>query len=447
MSSGLFRESFFVGCISKVLRYITKFCARQVKDSAFFGGDRSLPDTLLNDETCLRTKIKVLRIIARLNIGGPARHVAILTEALNSDRYSSLLAYGALGEGEGDMSYLAEEPKIRSIFIPGLVREISPVNDLKAFIKIFSIMRKERPHIVHTHTAKAGTLGRLAAILAGVPIKVHTFHGHIFYGYFNALRTRVFLWIERFLTLFTDCVIAISEKQKEELLRKYKIGNEKKYSVINLGFDLEKFMHPQSLAGKFRAERGLPSSDILIGAVGRLVSVKNHRMLIRVAERLRSDIGLELFSRVKFVIIGDGPEKQNLIEYSRSKRLEGQILFAGWVKDIERAYADLDVVVMTSRNEGTPLSLIEAFASSKPVIATNVGGVGDIAKDIGILVEESDEASFARNLSELVKSPPRRREIGSRGRECVVKKFSKENLINCVEKLYEELLAKKGITA
>ena len=390
-------------------------------------------------------KIKVLRIIARLNVGGPARHVAILTEGLAGERHTSKLLYGSLDEGEGDMSYLVKKDGIDATFIPELVRRIDPVNDLIAFAKIFSIIRRERPDIVHTHTAKAGTIGRLAALAAGVPVKVHTFHGHIFYGYFSVPLTRYFLWIERFLSRFTDRIIAISDKQKEELLNRYKIGGEEKYSVVNLGLDLERFLQAEEKRGIFRHRHGVRQDDTLVGIVGRLVPVKNHRMFIDAARRLKGSMPPELFGRVKFVIVGDGPERQGLENYAGSLGIADKVTFTGWVDDMEALYADLNIMALTSENEGTPLSLIEAFASARAVIATDVGGVRDVLDDIGILVGSNETEAFSERLAELITSPARREEIGLRGREYVMKKFSKDNLIAQVEKLYEELMAEKGI--
>ncbi|MCQ9207387.1 MAG: glycosyltransferase family 4 protein [Omnitrophica bacterium] len=391
-------------------------------------------------------KIKVLRIITRLNIGGPARHVTILSGGLESERYDSLLAYGSLEAGEGDMSHLAKGyDGIKSIFVPELVRKIDPLMDIKAFIKLFSLIKKEKPHIVHTHTAKAGALGRLAAILAGVPIRVHTFHGHVFYGYFGRVKGWIFLWIERFLAFFTDRIIAISEKQKEEISTAYGIGDKARYTVIRLGFELEQFLHAEEKKGKFRAECKFKEDNILIGIVGRLVAVKNHKMLLRVADRLRKDLSSELFNRIRFITVGDGPEKNPLIDYARSLGIESSVVFNGWAKNMDEVYADLDIVALTSLNEGTPLSLIEAAASSKPVITTNVGGVSDAVSGTDFLVEKDDDAAFALKLSELVKSRSKREEVGARGREYVTGKFSKENLIRETEKLYEKLLHEKGI--
>jgi len=392
-------------------------------------------------------KIKVLRIIARLNIGGPARHVVILTGGLDKDRYDSILVSGAVGKGEGDMSYLAEEGRIRRVFVPELGRSINPLADFIAFFKILNAIRREKPHIVHTHTAKAGTLGRIAAIFAGVPVKIHTFHGHVFYGYFNRFATGYFLWVERMLARFTDRIIAISEGQKEDLLYRYKIGQEGKYSVINLGLDLEPFLHVDSKKGIFRQRHGLDKDAILVGLIGRLVPVKNHRMFIKVARLIKGQIEPDIFNRVKFVIVGDGPEKPALTAYANSIGIGKSVIFTGWAHDLIEVYADIDIVALTSRNEGTPLSIIEAFASAKPVIATDVGGVGDVAGGVGILTARDDDDAFTKALGELIRSDEMRREMGMKGRMAVMEKFSKERLVSQTEKLYEELILEKGIKA
>jgi glycosyltransferase involved in cell wall biosynthesis len=391
--------------------------------------------------------VKVLRIIARLNIGGPAIHAVLLTAGLDKERFDSSLAYGSTEPGEGDMSYLADESWVKRFFVPELGRSINPLADLTAFVKVYSIMKRERPHIVHTHTAKAGTIGRLAAVFAGVPAKVHTFHGHVFYGYFNKFAAAYFLFIERVLACFTDRIVAISQRQKDELLNKYRVGSIEKYRVVNLGLDLERFKNIEAKEGSFRRRFNFKKDDILVGIIGRLVPIKNHRMFIRAAKQLKKHLDAELFDKVKFVIVGDGPEREALCAYAVSEGAGSNIVFTGWARDIDEAYADIDIVALTSRNEGTPVSLIEAFASGKPVVATDVGGVRDVVGEIGAIVDKDDDAAFAQCLSELIMSGERRSEIGRKGRESVIEKFSKDRLISDTEKLYEELLTEKGIKA
>lgn len=392
-------------------------------------------------------KVKILRIIARLNVGGPARHVVLLAAGLNGERFESVLVHGGVGEGEGDMAYLAEQGRIRREFIPELGRGINPFTDLAALVKIISLIRRERPHIVHTHTAKAGTLGRIAGLLTGVPAKVHTFHGHVFRGYFNRVATGYFLWIERMLARFTDRIVAISKSQKDDLLCRYKIGREDQYRVVNLGLDLEPFSRIENLRGLFRQRHALGKDSIVVAIIGRLVPIKNHRMFINVISLIKESVSADMFDKLKFVIVGDGPEKGSLIKYADSKGVGASVVFTGWEKDLQQVYADVDIVALTSRNEGTPVSLIEAFASSRPVIATDAGGVKDVVGGIGIMIDRDDEAAFAKALTGLILSPEARAEIGSKGRESVMNRFSMRNLLSQTEKLYEELLTEKGISA
>jgi len=390
-------------------------------------------------------KIKVLRIIARLNIGGPAQHVVFLTEGLAKDRYDSSLVYGQLDAGEGDMSYLVRESGIRHVFIPDLVRPLSPIRDLKALCALMAIMLRERPDVVHTHTAKAGTLGRISAILTGVPIRVHTFHGHIFHGYFGKFRTAVFLACERILARFTDAIVVVSARQRDELLGSYKIGEEKKYKVINLGFEFGKYKDADKAKGSFRRLYGLKDTDIVIISVGRLVPVKNHAMLIDAAALLKEKTGPDIAGRLKFLMIGDGPDRGALEAYAAQKGCRENIIFTGWVKNVAEAYASADIVALTSRNEGTPLSLIEALAAGRPVVATNVGGVADVLDKYGFLVDSGDAVSFSARLGELIGSETLRSGMGQAGRQYVEQRFSKKNLFNNVDELYRSLVEKKGI--
>ncbi|MFH1791613.1 MAG: glycosyltransferase [Candidatus Omnitrophota bacterium] len=391
-------------------------------------------------------KIKVMRVIARLNVGGPAQHVVMLTEGLPRDRFDSLLVYGTIGEGEGDMSYMAGERKLRTVHIPELMRKISPVNDFRAFLRILSIMKKERPVIVHTHTAKGGTFGRIAAIIAGVPVKVHTYHGHVFHSYFGRGVTAFFLAVERVLARYTDRIVAISDSQRDELVGNYRIGSRMKYRVIRLGFEMDRFLKCDALKGRLRSRLGLDKDAVLIGIVGRLVPVKNHEMFIRVAGLLKNYMPAEKYNMVRFVVIGDGPLKQRIRDRAAAAGIEDRTVFAGWMKEMEEAYADLDIVCLTSKNEGTPLSLIEALASGKAVIATDAGGVRDAIGDYGVIVPKDDDECFASRLAGLIADEGARRDMGAKGREYAAGLYSKKNLIEESERMYEELLLMKGIT-
>lgn len=385
---------------------------------------------------------KILRIITRLNIGGPAIHTILLSSSLNKKRYRDVLVCGSVSDSEGDMIYLAKEKNVVPIVIPELGRDISPFNDLRALLKVYTIIKKEKPDIIHTHTAKAGTLGRLAAILAGVPIKIHTFHGHVFDGYFSPKKARIFLWIERFLAFFTDTVITVSGRVADDIVKRLKVTRKEKCAVIPLGFELDKFLDCERVKGAFRRAHAISPETLLVGIVGRMVPIKNHRMFIDAAKMIKSDFpGLD----VTFVIVGDGELKSSIIADVRSRGLEKDVILTGWVEDLASVYADLDVVVLTSLNEGTPVSLIEAMASGKPVIGTDVGGVSDLITDRsnGFLVPSGDAVELARKIALLLESASERKAFGEQGRKTALSVYTKERLVRDIEDLYERHCRKR----
>lgn len=401
-------------------------------------------------------KIKVLRIIARLNIGGPARHTVLLSEGLNRDIFETILVHGIVDKNEGDMAYLAREKGIKSIIIPELSRRISWKNDLIALWKLYRLVKKERPDIIHTHTAKAGTLGRLAGLLYKLTLQltayslqpklIHTFHGHVLHGYFGRLKSKIFIWIERFLAKFTDRIIAVNERLKQELLN-FAIGNFRKIRVIPLGLELDKLLALENAKGK-------DENSFSVGIVGRLVPIKNHRMFLEVAKQLQT-MNSEL--RTNFFIVGDGELKEKLQEYAKQLGIEDNVAFMGWQKDLDKLYSNLDVITLTSLNEGTPVSLIEAMAAGKPVIAADVGGVRDLVTnhhdpllrvpritnyqicERGILVSSGDIKGFAQGLSLLLNNEQLRERMGQSGREFVKVRFGKDRLIKDTENLYQDL--------
>lgn len=389
---------------------------------------------------------KIVRIIARLNIGGPSIHTVLLSSELTKRGHRDLLVCGKVSDSEGDMIYLAKDKNITPLIISDMARDISPLKDLKAFFALLGILRRERPDIVHTHTAKAGTLGRLAAICAGVPIRVHTFHGHVFDGYFNPVKARIFLTIERTLALFTDRVITVSECVRKEIVDKLKIVRSDKCVVVPLGFELDRFLTCEKLRGGFRQELGIGPDVLLIGIVGRLVPIKNHVMFLDAASKI---VSKDIPEKVKFVIIGDGECAGHLKDYARRLRLQDDILFTGWRHDLAPVYADLDIVALTSLNEGTPVSIIEAMASGRSVVATDVGGVRDLVAsgENGYLVRSNDVDGFAGKLIDLIRNADTRARFGARGRLSVKDRYSKERLVNDIESLYEECLRQKRLSA
>lgn len=397
-------------------------------------------------------KIKVLRIIARLNIGGPAIHAILLTEGLDKNKFESILVCGNIDKSEGDMSYYAANKGVNPIYVKRLRREVGLFGDIAAFFVICGIINKEKPDIIHTHTAKAGTIGRLAGIgcnlfnpyFWGRQIKlIHTFHGHVFSGYFNNIKTAVFLLIERFLAFFTLRIITVSESVKNELVS-FGVAGQEKIEAINLGFELDRFL---SVTPK-------GSNSINIGIVGRLVPIKNHRLFLEAAAEVLRQVGT---SCIRFKIIGDGELAGELKEYSEKLKINPHVDFMGWKKDITNVYSGLDIVALTSLNEGTPVTLIEAMASARLVVATDAGGVKDLmggplqpGMDIdedfkilerGILVKNNDANSFAAALIFALRNPAIMSDMANAGRDFVSRRFIKSRLLSDIERLYCVLLA------
>ena len=395
-------------------------------------------------------RVKVLRIIARLNIGGPAIHTILLTAGLNNAgshqqgaeglAFESTLVTGVEGKHEGNMLDLAAAKGVEPIIIPQLRRNIDPIGGLIALFKLYRLMRREKPHIVHTHTATAGLLGRLAARLAGVPVILHTFHGHVLRGYFGPLQSKVLVWIERFLARLSDRIVTVSEGQRRELAG-YGIAPLEKITVVPLGFELEALLACESHRGELRRELGLAYENKLIGIVARLVPIKNHRLFLQAAR-----VVAEAVPQARFLVVGDGELREELEAYARDLGLDGKAFFTGWRRDLARLYADLDVVALTSINEGTPVSLIEAMAAGVPVVATGVGGVPDVVVDgeTGHLVEAGEVKGMAEAIVELLRNPEKAREMGSAGREAVYPRFAVQTLMANVEGLYAELLRQRS---
>lgn len=385
-------------------------------------------------------KIKVARIIARLNIGGPAIQAILLTEGLNDEKFESILICGQVENAEKDMLYLAEKKGVKPIIIPELGRRIGLAKDLIAFIKICGIILKFRPGIVHTHTAKAGALGRTAAVLAGVPVRIHTFHGHIFEGYFNKFQVGVFLFIERMLAFFSKYIIVVSQAQRSDIALKYRITEEDKIIVVPLGLELERFSSLRRRPGGLRDELKISADSIVITIIGRLVPVKNHRMFLDAAKELCSK---HPGQDIKFIVVGDGEERPALERYCREIGLSGRVIFYGWKEDMSEVFADADIVALTSFNEGTPVALIEALASARPVVSTDVGGVRDVVVDglNGYLVPSGDHKGFAEKLSALIGDREKREAFGKNGQAAVLKKYSKERLVGDMKRIYAEALS------
>lgn len=383
-------------------------------------------------------QIQILRVIARLNVGGPALHATLLADRLDPLRYHTRLVAGREGPGEANYLTLTGQSLENLTIIPSLGREIRGTQDVFAFVQLYRLIRQMRPHIVHTHTAKAGTLGRLAARLAGVPVVIHTYHGHVFQGYFSPVKTRLFLSIERGLARWTDRLLTVSEAVRRDLLLQ-RIGSPERLRVVPLGLDLDPFLHCDGLRGQLRVELGVGDTP-LVGIVARLVPIKRHEDFLAAAAAV-----VRRLSACRFLVVGDGELRDSLKARVRALGLDGRVHFLGWRGDLPRLYADLDLVVLTSASEGLPVSLIEAMAAARPVVATRVGGVPDLVEDgvTGLLVPPGDPGALAEAIVALLADPERRRHMGEAGRKRVYPAFSASRLLADMDRLYAELLREK----
>lgn len=396
------------------------------------------PDRLHPAEVAqLPRPVRVMRVIARLNVGGPAVHVALLTAGLNDGAFESRLVTGVLGEGEGDMSYLAREMGVEPVVVPSLQREISPAGDTRALRALVRLMREFRPHVVHTHTAKAGFVGRLAARLAGVPVVVHTFHGHVFHGYFGPAKTRLFIALERLAARGSDAILTVSDRLRDELIN-YRIAPAEKIRVLPLGLPLAPLADLTAERGQLRAGSGGSTAQQLVGIIGRLVPVKNHELFLAAAARVQAEM-----PEARFVIVGDGERRAALEALAREHGLGEAVTFTGWRSDLPAVYADLDAVVISSRNEGTPVSLIEAMAAGVPVVSTEVGGVGDLlgGGEYGRLVPPGDADALAGGILAALREGPGPRT--ERARHYALAQYDAARLVRDIRELYAALLAQK----
>lgn len=378
---------------------------------------------------------KVVHVIARLNIGGPAIYAIILSSGLDKKRFSTTLICGAEGEKEGSMRDEAEKKGINLIFISELGRELHPIKDIVTFLKLFWIIKKIKPDILHTHTAKAGTIGRLAAWLAGAGVIIHTFHGHVLHSYFSPAKTKLFILIEKLFARITNRIIVLTESQKREILE-FGIGRPERFSVIPLGLNLDKFYDLEEKKGILRKELGLSLDTPLIGIVARLAQIKDHKTFFLSARLL-----LKKIAGVRFIVVGDGPLRSELEELTRELGIKEKVFFLGFREDLDVIYADLSLLVLSSQNEGLPTAIIEAQASCLPVVSTNVGGVSELIKDgeTGYLVPAKNPEMLAEAMEKVLKDQNLAKKMGEAGKENS-KKYGAERLIRDIEALYESLL-------
>jgi glycosyltransferase involved in cell wall biosynthesis len=387
-------------------------------------------------------KIKVLRIINRFNIGGPTYNATFLTRFL-SDEFETLLIGGLPEKGESDSLHILEEYEVEPILLPEMKRKPNFFSDRKALKRIKEIIAEFKPDIVHTHASKAGALGRKAALDMKVPVVVHTFHGHVFHSYFGKVKTELYKFIERKLAQKSTGIIAISDLQKNELVNTYQIAHESKVNVIPLGFDLEKFN--QNLSKKrvnIRAKFEITDDQIAIAIIGRLAPIKNHSLFLDIVELLQK----ETEKKVIFFIVGDGELRDEITQKVSGLIKKGiDIRMTSWIKDINAFNAGMDIICLTSNNEGTPVSIIEAQASEVPVVSTNVGGVQNVMIDneTGFIVPKNNARIFADKLLVLIENEVLRDKMGQNGWSFVKQRFHFERLVKDMEHYYKDLLTKE----
>lgn len=392
---------------------------------------------------------KVLRILNRINVGGPVLNVAYLSKYLQPE-YDTKILVGNIEKGEGDASYIFEGMGLSFEKVPTMFRSLHPIRDVKALLYIIRVINEFEPDIVHTHAAKAGALGRFACLFVKKKPKIiiHTYHGNVFDGYFSPLKTGVFLFIERSLATISKGIISISRSQKDELVYKYKIGSSEKINVIPLGFQLGKF---QDQMGEKRAnarkEFHVYEDEILVVITGRLTEIKNHKFFLDVIAKCKQQASLKF----KALLVGNGELYEDLVSYAKSLNLlvdelqvkneNYDVLFTSWRKDIDYINAGADIAVLTSNNEGTPVSIIEAMAASKAVITTNVGGVEDfIENGVNGIVSSKNVDEFATQLLDLIHDSQKRDSLGKNAMPKAFAVFSIDRLVKDVKTYYSHLL-------
>jgi glycosyltransferase involved in cell wall biosynthesis len=385
--------------------------------------------------------IRVLRVIARLNVGGPALHVSYLSRELDRIGYETTLVAGSIGGNEGSMDYVAEELGVEPLYVPELQREIEPAADARAVRHLRQIIREVRPDILHTHTAKAGAVGRTAALMAGrarPKVVVHTFHGHVLRGYFSPWKTELFRRLERRLAAATDALIAVSPEVKDDLVA-LGVAPPEKITVIRLGLDLDaRLAAPRDAREMLRQELGIPADRFVVAWLGRMTEIKRADILLDAFARLRQQT-----DAAELLVVGDGPLRGELERRATGLGLAGACHFTGFRSDVGAVYAASDAVVLTSANEGTPVSVIEAQAAGLPVVSTDVGGVRDVVVEgtSGFVVPAGDVEAVADRLMRLAGDRELRERLGRAGRERAGARYSVPRLVGDIDNLYRELLA------
>jgi glycosyltransferase involved in cell wall biosynthesis len=386
--------------------------------------------------------IRIVRVIARLNMGGPAHHVGLLGSRLDPERYQTLLLHGDLGAGEDSLEDSVRARGAAMARIPGLRPELRPQDDARALGSLVRAIRKLRPDIVHTHTAKAGMLGRLAAVMAGEPRPkiVHTYHGHVLDGYFGPLKNATYRELERRLATVSDALIGVSSATVDDLVR-LGVAPRDRFRVIPIGLDLEPFLNATPADGAaFRADSGVQPGEVLLTFVGRLVPIKRVDVLLRAFAHARG-VGAPM----RLAIVGDGDLRPEHERLTADLGVADHVWFAGYRADMLPVAAASDIAVLSSDNEGTPVSLIEAAAAGTPAVTTAVGGVADVVNhDTGMLVAPGDATGMGRAIAALAGDGNGRARMGLQAQAHVTTRFSVDRLVRDVDGLYRELLLRRG---
>jgi glycosyltransferase involved in cell wall biosynthesis len=390
-----------------------------------------------------RDRLRVLRIIGRLNMGGPAHQAALLSgRRFHPDRYETLLVHGDLAPGEASLADLAEAEGATMRFVGELRQPVHPLHDSQALWKLIRLARAFKPDVVHTHTAKAGFLGRQAALAVRPrPAIVHTYHGHVLEGYFGAAKARLYLELEHALARVSDRLLGVSQATVDDLVR-LGVAPREKFRVLPLGLDLDRLAGPaEELRASSRSELGVGDDEILLAFVGRIVPIKRLDLLLRAVAQAR-----KAEPRLRLAVVGDGDERAQLERQAVELGIAADVLFLGYRRELRPVFAAADVAVLSSDNEGTPVSLIEAAAAGLPAVATDAGGVREVvAEDTGIVVPRGGVGELAGAMVEMAADAQRREDCGRAARSRALGRYGADRLLGDIDALYRELTIVKHL--
>jgi glycosyltransferase involved in cell wall biosynthesis len=389
-------------------------------------------------------KPRLLIVLNRLSIGGPATNTLAVAAALKDD-FEILLVAGEPVHGEDSSAYLLDQYSgFRVQMLTSMKRAVLPLNDYHAYRQIRQIIKKFQPHIIHTHGSKPGVIARIAAWRLKVPVITHTYHGHVFHSYFSPFISACIIKSERWLAKKSTFIVAINERLKQELTVDYRIAPAEKIILNRLGIDMDRMRDEDgSKRQTFRNEFQLRQNEIAIGIIGRLVPVKQHHVFIEVVAAL---LNANLSQPLRFFIVGDGDEKPKLMQQLRSKsisytlahdfRADAPVVFTSWRKDMDAVMFGLDMVLLTSQNEGTPVSIMEAMTAGKPVVAPDVGGIAELFQDNTNGLLYTHPHSLFDYTSQLIHSPELCSKIGASARSFASSELNLQKQVNDLRKAY-----------